>query len=437
MRRIGSQAALDEEELPVVGQLHPEAAEVLEAESDLKPRSSSEAPPPGTGPDAPFEVLFLAASRRESSCFHRASRHASWLSLESGISSKTLDLDRDFLAHCLHGYFQPPEATVPAILVLDGELELAPWRLGWLPSASSYAARKVAYFDWEFEGVSGWVKERMVHWDEIWTPSRFAARAFAAASPVPVHWVAPGLLPDGPPAQLKPFREELKDALEVHGWFHLNDPLEREDPWTWLKVCQRLFKLCPDLPLKFVLEIVDFSEEPNAASEAGARLAAIRTAAEDLPVAIRWGGQQSQPSGLILTTNRSGAFSNRLVEAVFEGALLAAPCWGFVADFLTPETGCTLPFRKLSLDRSWRGAPPGQLTWISVEPETAAETMASWLQQGPLFLRQAHKHLRERIISLYGQEAFGRRWTAHLLRLRDLPSAEAGSAAESPEELEV
>lgn len=437
LRSIGGQAALDEEELPGVGQLLPEAAEVPEARTDSERRSPLEAPPPATGSAAPFEVLFLAASRRESSCFHRASRHASWLQLESGISSKTLDLDRDFLAHSVDGYFQPPDTTVPTIVVLDGELELAPWRLGWLPSASAYPARKVAYFDWGFEGVSTWVKERLTHWDEIWTPSRFAAGAFAAASPVPVHWVAPGLLPDAPPAQLQPCREELRDALEVHGWLRLNDPLEREDPWTWLKVCQRLFKLCPDLPLKFVLEIVDFSEEPNAASEAGARLAAIRAAAGDLPVTIRWGEQQSEPSLLILSTNRTGAFSSRLVEAVFEGALLAAPCWGFVADFLTPETGCALPFRKSSLDRSWLGAPPGQLTWISVESEAAADAVASWLQQGPSFLRQAQEQLRKRVISLYGQEAFGRRWTAHLLRLGGLPFAQASSTLNSPQKSEA
>ncbi len=422
--RKSDAGGVSDEELPIVGSLEPESIFTQNANPvgghDPVDRGETPAVPQDVNRTSPerIEVLFLAASRAESARFFRTERLARWLQSEAGLCTRTVDLDRSFLAHAAFGFFHSPELAAPDVILLDGELELAPWRLGWLPTPGAFPARKVAYFDWEFEGFSAWAAERLSHWDEVWTPSRFAQRAFAQASPIPVRWVPPALVePEAAAADL----EEPKrlGAVRVHGQVHLLDPLERDDPWTWIALCRKLVELCPEQEFEFTLEVVDLEREPNAATEAGARLAALQRTAVNLSLRIFWGQRLDRAPDLILLTSRTGEVQSRVVKAGLRGSLLAAPNWGFVSDFLAPETGCPLPFRKLSLDRFCRGAPPGTLTWIQVEPESAAQALASWLKQPAVELRSTREHLRRALLALYGQEGVARSWVGELRRLQD------------------
>lgn len=408
-----------EEQLPQVGWLG--RADRSPKPVPIRERPDRPATPAAVRRTSPVprkpRILFLGASRREPQAWLLAEASARLLEQETGWSTSCLDLDRDFLAHSTDGFFLPPGGGVPDFVVFHGELSFAPWRLGWLPT-STFPARKIALFDWEVTGLPPWASDRLAHWDSIWAPSAFARDTFASQGRIPVDWVPPCLLQEleGPTGRAGQAREVPlgTQVLRIQGWAHLHDPLERDDPWAFLEIVRAVRERLPGLDLELELRLLDTETEPNPATEAAARLAALRDAGGDLPLSIRYRSEPATFPDLALVTSRSGRVQAEVVRAAARGAVVAGPAWGFLADFLSDRTGWVLPHREVPIPASVFGSPARRHRWIELAAPEAADRLAERLSSPPASWQPLRQRMGATLRELYGPGAVVRRMVERL-----------------------
>lgn len=370
-------------------------------------RRKAPAPPPPT-----LGVQILAALRSEPEG-EPIVRGALVALAEAGIPAALLDIDTDLLGNAVDGLFAPPEGNPWPILFTHLRLGLAPWRFGWLPAAATQGGFRIGYLDSELGDLPESSRRRLVQWDEIWVPSRFAFDAIAPGVPVPVRLVPPCWEPETTVPEPPPEPGRI-DAL-----FHADDPLERDDPWSVLTAARRLRELFPGLDWRLELRVVGLGDPSNPATAAAERLDALRSAASDLPVEIQLGPRpDGAPRGAVtLSLRRTGELSLEPLAAMAAGSVVVGPVHGALADLLDESTGFPVTTREVRLGRS-HGPAPGTSTWIEAEVDAAASALAAALADpagASARARAGHAHAA----ALYGRLAAATRWLVELDRLRD------------------
>ncbi|MGE0639758.1 MAG: hypothetical protein AB7G12_12115 [Thermoanaerobaculia bacterium] len=368
-----------------------------------------EAPQPRIGK---FGVLVVGPMRSENREALLAKEAAALLG-EMALPSDVLDLDTDLLGNTVDGLFAPPTGAPWPVVLAFVQPRLAPWRLGWLPAASTQGGRRVGYLDAAFATYPTIYGERLAHWDEVWTPSRFARESIAARTRLPVRWVPP-------PIAARAELTDLDPAL-LEARFRADDPHQLDDPWTLFAALRELARREPSLSWRLELRISGLDPACNAASPSFELLAALREECSGLPVDLQFEGYETlsaSRAGIRIALHRTGEFRPELVAALFEGRCLVGTDYGARADLLDASTGYVVPYRLRA-----HGASLGPVAGSGETAVNDAGALAAVLIRAlrePAERRALAASGRARALQLHAPASAARTWFAELDRIRDL-----------------
>lgn len=320
-----------------------------------------------------------------------------------------------------------------SVLIAHVGLRLAPWLLGWLPAAATLGVRRVLALAWDFASFPRSQRDWLHHFDEIWLPSRAAASALESAVDVSVREVAPCVVPSRPvPARVEEgydARSERPILLLSH--FDAKDRLQRDDPWTLLEAIRLLVARGFDARrFEVELRVEGWQPQANVASEAGLLAAALRSAAEDLPVRIldasgtvgEEGAENGDPCDAYVTLSRADGAGFEAIRRLGAGVPVVGTDQGALAQWLSLGGGVRVPCSQVPIGRNV-GFLPGTTTWAQADPRQAATALAELL--GDLGgARDRAAAGAGRIRGLCDPEPAGARL---LERLRDLLDARPGA----------
>ena len=282
-----------------------------------------------------------------------------------------------------------PPAGAP--LVVHVNAPILPAALLRLPRGFLRGRRVIGYWAWELAVVpDGWrVGVPFVH--EIWTPSRFSARALERLAPGRVR-VVPHPVAASPPLPSRLGRADFglpERAVLVLVSFSLASSYVRKNPLAAIAAFRTAFGERADRVLVLKIVHADHAPADLAALRAAAGGAAnIRFETRLFPSADSHA--LTQCADIVLSLHRSEGFGLVPAEAMVLGRAVVATDFSGTTDFL--DAGCGMPIAyKLVPARDPRGVfeAPGA-EWAEADIGEAAEALRVLAEDAELRQRLGH-----------------------------------------------
>lgn len=231
----------------------------------------------------------------------------------------------------------------------------------------------VGYFAWEFaEPPRDWPNSRFL-WDEIWTPSSFAARALAQWCDCPIK-VVPHVL--------------VREATTPRKWRKGEEPLvflamadarsslSRKNPRGAVKAFQLAFPSERDVELVVKLHGTAIRSSPEldrllAGIELDSRILLINRIMTPDEL-----NELFLDSHALVSLHRAEGFGLPLLEAQTHGLATIATGWSGNLDFTTDDNSVLIPY-TLTTTRD-EGGVYGDVTWAEPHIESAATAMRTF-----------------------------------------------------------
>ncbi len=248
----------------------------------------------------------------------------------------------------------------------------------------------IAYFAWELpEFPDTWVPS-FDYYDEIWCPSDFTSAAIAMKSPLPVVTMPHAIgftAPTGTMAQLRVRFALPQDKFLFLTLFDLNSYAARKNPRAVIEAF-RLSSLAPastpgpTLRADHSGAALVIKVQNVAGNEAD--FAALQASVRDLPGTVLLTDTLSRADiyaleaacDCFVSLHRSEGFGLAVAECMWLGKPVISTDWSATAEFVTPENGCPVRARLVTLEQNHGPYAKGS-TWADPDPAHAAE----WMQE--------------------------------------------------------
>ena len=266
--------------------------------------------------------------------------------------------------------------------------------------------RKIAVWVWELPAARAEHIPYTRHYDEIWVPSTFNHRAFAAVTKTPVH-VVPYVVEPAERSSLD-FRAQLSIAPDAFVFLYMFDAssyIERKNPQALIRAFMRVFASSPTAVL--VLKISHLDESAQFAEE----IAQFQRECPNLKV-LRSTLDESDLLALVhasdcyASPHRSEGFGFTLAEAMVLGKPVVATDYGSTRDFIHADCGFPVPYRLVEVGRVLGPYAPGAV-WAEPSEHELAEAMR-FVMQHPAEAKQRAQAGRVLVRQLFSRTAIGR-----------------------------
>ncbi len=234
----------------------------------------------------------------------------------------------------------------------------------------------IAYFAWELpEFPDAWVPN-FDFYDEIWCPSEFTSAAIALKSPHPVITMPHAIgfaAPTGTPAALRAQFALPADKFLFLTLFDLNSYAARKNPRAVIDAFRQ-----SGLEGRGAALVVKVQNVPGNEAD----FAALQSSVRDLPGTVLITETLSRADVYALeaacdcfvSLHRSEGFGLAVAESMLLGKPVIATNWSATAEFVTPDNGCPVRARLVTLEQNHGPYAKGS-TWADPDPAHAAEWM--------------------------------------------------------------
>ncbi|MES2697089.1 MAG: glycosyltransferase [Verrucomicrobiota bacterium] len=234
----------------------------------------------------------------------------------------------------------------------------------------------IAYFAWELpEFPDTWVPS-FDYFDEVWAPSDFAAAAIAMKSPLPVltmpHSIAIAA-PEGSAVELRDRFRLPRDTFLFLTLFDLNSYSARKNPRAAIEAFRQSGLAGRGAALVLKVQNVAGNESD---------FAALQASVSDLPGTVLLTETLSRADiyaleaacDVFVSLHRSEGFGLAVAECMLLGKPVISTDWSATAEFVTPENGCPVRARLVTLEQNHGPYAKGS-TWAEPDPAHAAAHM--------------------------------------------------------------
>jgi glycosyltransferase involved in cell wall biosynthesis len=246
------------------------------------------------------------------------------------------------------------------------------------PLRREFRCRKaVGYFAWELATPpERWPNQHVV-WDEIWTPSRFAAQSLAKRYRCPIHVVPHVVLKAGIPRLWRKTEEPLTFLTMADA----RSSFVRKNPRAVVDAFKRAFPDERDVKLIVKLQGSRETEELSAlVREVGKdpRIEMVRATIDRERVQ-----ELFRSAHVYVSLHRAEGFGLPLLEARALGLATIATGYSGNLDFMSAEDSVLVPFDLVEMTDS--DGVYGRVTWADPSIESAALSMHRFYEE-PEFL---------------------------------------------------
>lgn len=234
----------------------------------------------------------------------------------------------------------------------------------------------IAYFAWELpEFPDAWLPS-FDFYDEVWCPSDFTTAAVALKSPVPVLTMPHAIAFARPTATTADLRRRLGLPLDPFLFltlFDLNSYSARKNPRAVIEAFRRSGLAGAGAALVLKVQNVAGNE---------ADFAALQQSVQDLPGTVLLTETLAREDiyaleaacDAFVSLHRSEGFGLAVAESMYLGKPVIATNWSATAEFVSPENGCPVHARLVTLEQNHGPYAKGS-TWAEPDTEHAAGYM--------------------------------------------------------------
>jgi glycosyltransferase involved in cell wall biosynthesis len=248
------------------------------------------------------------------------------------------------------------------------------------PLRRDFKSRKVVgYFAWELATPPEHWPNRNVVWDEIWTPSRFAAESLAKRYGCPIHVVPHVVLKAGKPR----IWDKNKGPLTFLTMADARSSFVRKNPRGAVNAFKRAFPNNRDVRLIVKLQTSRNTEELNSL---------IREVGQDPRIEMVCATIDQEKlqelfrsAHVYVSLHRAEGFGLPLLEARALGLATMATGYSGNLDFMRADDSVLVPFDLVEMTDD--DGVYGRVTWADPSIRSAAESMQRFYQD-PKFLSQ-------------------------------------------------
>lgn len=274
---------------------------------------------------------------------------------------------------------------------------------------------KIGVWVWELPAAHPGHFDRAKVYDEIWVPSTFNQRAFAAITRSPVELVPYVVAPPAPGDV--DFRARLgipADGLVFFYMFDASSFIVRKNPQALLAAFAAAFGERRDawlvLKVSHLDEGSDFARELGEAERAMPNLRCVRETLDDASVAALLAA-----SDCYVSPHRSEGFGLTVAEAMALGKPVIATDYGSTRDFVDAEVAYPVPCRLVEIEETIGPYYAGAV-WADIDVGALAGEMRR-VHEDRDAARARGLRAKARIAERYGVEAIGRRIAGRIAQL--------------------
>jgi glycosyltransferase involved in cell wall biosynthesis len=235
------------------------------------------------------------------------------------------------------------------------------------------SATTIGIWAWEIERFPRWMARSSTLVDEIWTYSRHAADALAAACPVPVHVFSPPVpVTDDPDATDRAVLG-LSDDFTFLFCFDFASGFERKNPLGVINAFRRAF--APGEGPRLVIKSVN----GPAARIAWARMAAATDGRTDIE--LRDGYEPARRQRALMgacdcyvSLHRAEGYGLTMAEAMAGGRPVIGTAYSGNLEFMTPDNSMLVPYEMARVPFGCYPYPP-DASWAEPDLDVAADLM--------------------------------------------------------------
>lgn len=272
----------------------------------------------------------------------------------------------------------------------------------------------IAYFAWELpEFPDAWTSS-FDYYDEVWCPSDFTTTAVALKSPLPVLTMPHAISfprPDTPIAALRARFGLPAGAFLFLTLFDLNSYAARKNPRGVIEAFRRSGLAGRGAALVVKVQNIAGNE---------ADFAALRQSVHDLAGTVLLTETLSRADiyaleaacDCFVSLHRSEGFGLAVAESMFLGKPVIATNWSATAEYVTPENGCPVRARLVTLEQNHGPYAKGS-TWAEPDAGDAAEHMRALFADRGLAARLGAR-ARETIETRFSPAVIGARYRRRL-----------------------
>jgi glycosyltransferase involved in cell wall biosynthesis len=246
------------------------------------------------------------------------------------------------------------------------------------PLRREFRCRKaVGYFAWELAAPPERWPNQHVAWDEIWTPSHFAAQSLAKRYRCPIHVVPHVVLKAGTPRLWRRTEEPLTFLTMADA----RSSFVRKNPRAVVEAFKRAFPEERNVKLIVKLQGSQETEELGAlVREVGKdpRIEMVRATVDREKVQ-----ELFRSAHVYVSLHRAEGFGLPLLEARALGLATIATGYSGNLDFMSAEDSVLVPFDLVEMTDS--DGVYGRVTWADPNIESAALSMRRFYEE-PEFL---------------------------------------------------
>lgn len=253
--------------------------------------------------------------------------------------------------------------------------------------------------------------------DEIWVPSKFMARTFAASLSIPVRVVRPALAPPRASDALDRSRLGLRaDSFVFFYAFDVSSYVDRKNPFALIEAFEREFGDDSNVQLLLKLNY----------SEAGSALQRLKAAESERVVLLDETLDQAQMDAIwscidaYVSPHRSEGLGLTIIEAQFSGKPVIATRFGGVTEFVTEETALPIEHDLIEIEED---IGPYASGYVWADPKVASiQNAMRRLVDDPALAHRLGQAGRQRVEQLFGRAAAGaaiRHEVERIMKTRD------------------
>ncbi|PTX97732.1 glycosyltransferase [Opitutus sp. ER46] len=272
----------------------------------------------------------------------------------------------------------------------------------------------IGYFAWELpEFPDAWTAS-FDYFDEIWCPSDFTTAAVALKAPVPVLTMPHAIGFARPASSMAQLRAALGLPADTYLFltlFDLNSYAARKNPRAVISAFRESGLAGRGAAL--VIKVQNVAGNP-------ADFAALQQSVHDLPGTVLLTETMSRADVYALeaacdcfvSLHRSEGFGLSVAESMFLGKPVISTDWSATAEFVTPENGCPVRVRLVTLEQNHGPYAKGS-TWAEPDVTHAADHMRTLFADRALAARLGAA-ARETMESRFAPAVIGARYRRRL-----------------------
>ena len=231
----------------------------------------------------------------------------------------------------------------------------------------------IAYWAWELpEFPDAWMSA-FDYFDEVWCPSEFTRTAMEMKSPVPVIRMPHAIAFARPEGDFRPRFGLPADKFLFLFVYDLNSYSERKNPRAVIEAFRQSDLAGSGAAL--VIKVQNGAANP-------ADFAALRLAVADLPGTVLITDTLSRAEvyelesacDCFVSLHRAEGFGLAVAECMYLGKPVIATDWSATAEYVTPENGCPVNCRVVTLAQNHGPYMRGS-AWAEADPAHAAGWM--------------------------------------------------------------